>query len=58
MPFASSTTELTDFSPLPQGKTHFPDALGLRQDEPGPWTGSYPATVARVWNILKADPLK
>ena len=38
--------ELTALVPLPQGKTHFPDAPGARQDELGPRRGSYPAAVA------------
>src|SRR5487761_1777860 len=58
MPFAIRMTELTGFVPLPQGKTHSPDARESRQDDPGPRTGSYPASVARVWNILKEDTLE
>ena len=47
-PFAIKAMELTSLVPLPQGNTHFPDAPSpsLRQDEPGPRSGSYPAAVA------------
>ena len=51
-------TELTGFVPLPQGKTHSPDALASMQDEPGPRTGSYPAYVASSWNIVEVDSLE
>ena len=39
-PLATKTTELTALVPLPQGKTHLPEALASRHDEPGPRTGS------------------
>ena len=39
-PLATKTTELTALVPLPQGKTHFPEASVSRHDEPGPRTGS------------------
>lgn len=39
-PFTIKTMELTALVPLPQGRTHLPDALESRQDEPGPRTGS------------------
>jgi hypothetical protein len=50
MPFAISTTLETDFVPLPQGTTHWPEAVVARHDELGPATGSYPAAVASPWN--------
>lgn len=58
IPFASRTIELTDFVPLPQGNTHSRDGCGWKQDEPGPRVGSYPASVARFWNIVKVETLE
>ena len=52
VPLATKTIELIDLVPLPQGKTHFPDAPLPEQDEPGPRTGSYPAAVASPWKSV------
>lgn len=51
-PLAMSITLATGFVPGPHGKTHWPDAPGAVQDEPGPAIGSYPAEVARLWNNI------
>jgi len=47
-PLAIRTTLATGFVPEPHDKTHWPDALGAVQDEPGPVIGSYPADVAKL----------
>ena len=55
-PLAIKTTLETDFVPPPQGTTHWPDASLAVHDDPGPWTGSYPAVVASDWNKVIEYP--
>ena len=55
-PFATSTIELMDFVPLPQGSTHCPDAFASVHDEPTPLTGSKPAEVAKDWKSVIEYP--
>lgn len=40
VPLAMRTTLATDFVPPIQGRTHCPEAVLERQDEPGPTVGS------------------
>ena len=54
IPLATSTTELTDLvePEVPQGTTHWPDALSAIHEDPGPAIGSKPATVAHDWKSV------
>jgi hypothetical protein len=48
-PFATRTTDETDFVPPAQGTTHLPEALEAAHEDPGPTAGSKPAEKARDW---------
>jgi len=40
VPLETRIILVTDFDPEPHGRTHWPDAFGAVQDEPGPAIGS------------------
>ena len=49
-PLATSTMELTDLVPLPQGRTHCSEVVHV---DPRPCAGFHPAEVARFWKSVK-----